>query len=147
MQTFVPYPDFTRSAICLDNKRLGKQRVECLQILKALAKSSRGWVNHPATKMWRGCEIALCWYGIAICNEWIERGYEDTCKEKMILSLDQLFKIDIFSPRSINFRFPYWWEWHEVHSSHRAALLHKDYGWYSKFGWKEKPCLDYHWPV
>ncbi len=26
MQTFLPYPDFTKSAQCLDNKRLGKQR-------------------------------------------------------------------------------------------------------------------------
>ena len=36
MQTFLPYPDFAKSAMCLDNKRLGKQRIECLQILKAL---------------------------------------------------------------------------------------------------------------
>ena len=36
MQTFLPYPDFAESAKVLDNKRLGKQRVECLQIMKAL---------------------------------------------------------------------------------------------------------------
>jgi hypothetical protein len=36
MQTFLPYPDFAKSAAVLDNKRLGKQRVECLQILTAL---------------------------------------------------------------------------------------------------------------
>ncbi len=28
--------DFLATAMCLDNKRLGKQRVECLQILNAL---------------------------------------------------------------------------------------------------------------
>lgn len=36
MQTFLPYPDFNKSAQCLDDKRLGKQRAECLQILKVL---------------------------------------------------------------------------------------------------------------
>lgn len=36
MQTFLPYKSFEQSAACLDNKRLGKQRVEVLQILKAL---------------------------------------------------------------------------------------------------------------
>ena len=32
MQTFLPYADFKRSAESLDNKRLGKQRVEAMQI-------------------------------------------------------------------------------------------------------------------
>jgi lipopolysaccharide biosynthesis regulator YciM len=32
----MPYPSFVESAKCLDNKRLGKQRVEVLQILQAL---------------------------------------------------------------------------------------------------------------
>ena len=41
MQTFLPYPDFAKSAACLDNRRLGKQRVECLQILKTLSKESK----------------------------------------------------------------------------------------------------------
>ena len=147
MQTFVTHPDFTRSAIVLDNKRLGKQRVECLQIINALAKSSKGWINHPATKMWRGYEIALGWYSIAICNEWICRGYKDTCKDKIIESLNRLFNIDIHSKECINFHYPFWWGWDEVHSSHRAALLYKDFEWYSKFKWREKPALDYYWPA
>ena len=37
MQTFLPYPSFYFSAKSLDNKRLGKQRVEVLQILKTLS--------------------------------------------------------------------------------------------------------------
>lgn len=60
MQTFLPYPSFTLSAICLDNKRLNKQILECDQILNALAPgSTSGWRNHPAVKMWRGYEPAL----------------------------------------------------------------------------------------
>ncbi len=54
MQTFLPYPDFAESARVLDNKRLGKQRVEVLQILNVLTDSTRkGWRNHPAVAMWR----------------------------------------------------------------------------------------------
>lgn len=54
MQTFLPYSSFSKSASVLDNKRLGKQRVECLQILKALSDPAYGWQNHPAVKMWKG---------------------------------------------------------------------------------------------
>ena len=36
MQTFLPYADFPGSAKVLDRKRLGKQRVECCQILNTL---------------------------------------------------------------------------------------------------------------
>jgi hypothetical protein len=38
MQTFMPYSDFEKTARCLDNKRLGKQRVEAWQILNTLNK-------------------------------------------------------------------------------------------------------------
>ena len=59
MQTFLPYKSFRKTALCLDNKRLGKQRVETLQILRALTgyyNQSGAWLNHPAVKMWRGYE-------------------------------------------------------------------------------------------
>lgn len=36
MQTFLPSPSFSESASVLDNKRLGKQRVETLQIMSTL---------------------------------------------------------------------------------------------------------------
>ena len=36
MQTFLPYKSFERSVQVLDNKRLGKQRVEAFQILNVL---------------------------------------------------------------------------------------------------------------
>ena len=47
MQTFTPYSDFEESLRALDLKRLGKQRVEVIQIVRALNKRSaaakRGW--------------------------------------------------------------------------------------------------------
>jgi len=42
MNTFLPYPDFVKSAQCLDYRRLGKQRVEAWQIYLALTKENYG---------------------------------------------------------------------------------------------------------
>lgn len=42
MQTFLPYPDFAESASVLDRQRLGKQRVETLQVMKALTVPGYG---------------------------------------------------------------------------------------------------------
>lgn len=134
MQTFVPYPDFAKSAAVLDMKRLGKQRVETLQILNALTGASKGWVNHPATRMWRGHTEALCAYGVAICDAWTAKGYQDTCKAKMM---------NLVAPSSLS--MPSWWGDPVVHASHRSNLLRKDPEFYSQFGWDEPHDLPYEW--
>ena len=76
MQTFLPYPDFEKSAKVLDYRRLGKQRCEAMQLLNILNGFSikEGWKNHPATKMWRGHRGALKKYCQTMINEWISRG-------------------------------------------------------------------------
>lgn len=78
MNTLLPYRDFTQSAACLDRQRLGKQRVEVLQILRALNGETTAWRNHPAVRMWEGHVPSLVCYGVAVCREWIGRGYKDT---------------------------------------------------------------------
>ena len=79
MQTFLPYDDFERSARALDRKRLGKQRVETIQVVRALTRPGYGWVNHPAVLMWRGFEEALGRYGFTCCQAWVELGFGNTC--------------------------------------------------------------------
>jgi hypothetical protein len=59
MQTFLPYPGFLHSARSLDRRRLGKQRVETLQVLRGLTWPRYGWRHHPTVKMWAGYEEAL----------------------------------------------------------------------------------------
>jgi predicted RNase H-like HicB family nuclease len=59
MQTFLPYLDFAECARVLDDRRLGKQRVEVLQIARAITVPGYGWRHHPAVRMWRGYEEAL----------------------------------------------------------------------------------------
>ena len=48
VQTFLPYADFARSAAVLDRTRLGKQRVEAIQVVRALTIPTYGWRHHPA---------------------------------------------------------------------------------------------------
>ena len=79
MQTFVPYADFERSARALDDRRLGKQRVETIQIVRALTVPGYAWASHPAVLMWKGYEEALGRYGLTCCDVWLERGFGDTC--------------------------------------------------------------------
>jgi hypothetical protein len=81
MQTFLPYPDFSQSAACLDRQRLGKQRVEAKQIYLALTQPDYGWQRHPAVTMWRGHTTSLAIYGFTICAEWRKRGYNDTLQD------------------------------------------------------------------
>ncbi len=130
MQTFLPYSSFEQSAQVLDWRRLGKQRVEGMQIINAINNpTQKGWVNHPATVMWRPYVEALKLYTNTIIEEWIQRGYNNNMK---------LYKIE-------NLTMPHWLGNKKFHSSHRANLLRKDYEYYSQFGWKENPESPYIW--
>ena len=116
VNTFLPYSDFIQSAKALDYRRLGKQRVEAWQILNALRGQTKGWTNHPITKMWRGHERALCEYGIAICDEWIRRGYKDTTRERFIAIYSELPDTGL----------PLWLGNTAFHRSHKSNLKRKD---------------------
>ena len=132
MQTFLPYPDFSKTAQVLDYRRLGKQRVEAFQIMKALTLENYGWKNHPAVTMWKGFEACLCDYYNAIVKEWVARCYK---KSMPLVTITDSITV------------PCWVGSDLFHSSHRSALLHKDFTYYSQFGWKEEPKLDYFWPT
>lgn len=137
MQTFLPYPNFTQSAQCLDNKRLGKQRVEAWQIYLALQPgSTSNWRKHPIVGMWRGREVALLMYGVEMCDEWMRRGFNDSLREKFMAEMPRHMK---------GYQLPEWIGDERFHASHRSNLLRKDWEWYSKFGWREKKNLPYVW--
>src|SRR3954449_7885040 len=87
MQTFLPFADFRSSAQVLDAKRLRKQRVEAIQVLRALTVPGYGWRHHPAAAMWAGYEEALVRYGIDICAVWCELGNADTCATPLTTDL------------------------------------------------------------
>lgn len=141
MQTFLPYPSFTKSASVLDRQRLGKQRVEGLQILQCLLNvGSQRWQHHPAVKMWRGHECMLAWYVLAICNEWQHRGYKDTVEQK-ITTLMTAYRL------STNIVPPPWLGNRHFHAMHKAMLLKKDPKYYRQYFRKRKGHVEYYWPV
>ena len=148
MQTFLPLPSFRRSAKCLDNKRLGKQRVECKQILLCLglsigghAPGKGGWRNHPAVLMWRDHELALLGYSILVCREWRRRGFLDNLGPEFVRVYNHL------RPTIETNHYPPWFGDKVLHESHRSNLLRKDFLYYSQFGWQEPTNLPYFWPV
>tara|TARA_R100000008_G_C3544389_1_gene146700 strand:+ start:335 stop:790 length:456 start_codon:yes stop_codon:yes gene_type:complete len=131
MQTFLPYSDFVKSARVLDYKRLGKQRVEGMQIINAIENPNKqGWQNHPITVMWRPHIELLKHYTNIMITEWIDRGYNNTMKH-----------YEVEWPINL----PDWLGYKPFHSSHRANLLRKDYEYYSQFNWKENPESPYVW--
>jgi hypothetical protein len=163
MQTFVPLTSTVDDiAKVLDNKRLNKQALEGWQILMTLLELDpqgnhrvpKGWVNHPAVKMWRGHEMALFMYVNAMVEEWKSRGYKSTIGTKAWGTIQVAMSKGIISDSTLD--APQWIEdrdlFEQIASSHRLALLNKDYEWYSQFGWAEdtgtKPeTYEYIWPV
>jgi len=137
MQTFLPYRSFDKSAKCLDYRRLGCQRKEAKQILDILLNRTdkKGWRNHPCVRMWKNHTECLKMYYNTILNEWIRRGYNNTMQHEYI---------DIFSLATT--KNPPWLT-DKFCAAHRSNLLRKDPEWYGQFGWKEKPDMEYIWPV
>jgi hypothetical protein len=149
MQTFLPYPDFARSAAVLDPPRLGKQRVETLQVLRGLTVAGYGWRHHPAVKMWAGYEEALVRYGLEMVAAWTATGRADTtaatltadlaaaCGSSSIRTVEELAATDDLPP---------WLGDPDFHRSHQSALIRKDPAHYGPLFGDVPPDLPYVWP-
>lgn len=144
MQTFVPYPNIELCAITLDRARLGKQRIECKQLVQTIERYEnqnikKGWFNHPACKMWLGHEIFLCEYSLEICREWKRRGYVD----------NQIPFFESYIKRHPHKRKdpPDWWGDVKVHKSHRSRLIEKMPEHYSDLFISDEAGMEYFWPV
>jgi Pyrimidine dimer DNA glycosylase len=149
VQTFLPFPDFERSARTLDARRLGKQRVEALQVLRALTRPGYGWANHPAALMWKGFEEALGRYGLTCCEVWVEHGFGDTCA---VTIADDLRVAGVPTVRSqvalaAADALPPWLGDEALHRSHRSALVRKDHVHYGPLFPDVPDDLPYVWPV
>ena len=160
MQTFLPYANIWASARCLDNKRLGKQRVECKQILLTLGVDvgeHRGnpasrWRNHPAVQMWRGHELSLAEYAEIMCVVWRQRGFKDTLRDQFRDAIERILAYEQYAWQKWGSEWrpssqPNWLGYDRLHASHRSNLLRKDAAHYGQFGWTEPADLAYWWPT
>ena len=162
LQTFLPLMtnDFASIAKTLDNRRLNKQALEGWQILMTLVeldpqgndRKPKGWVNHPAVKMWRGYETALLQYILAMTDEWKLRGYKTTIDDKAIGTHAMAVSLGRIGSSEL----PEWLideaMFAEIAATHRQALLVKEYSWYHQFRWPEDTGVapteyKYIWPV
>ena len=154
MQTFLPYPSFNESAEVLDDRRLGKQRVEALQLTYALLgigpdfePRDSAWRNHPAAKMWWGhCRSLIC-YGMVCCLSWKARGFTDSVLQsfvnlqenaKWIANLYPIEKDKVIKPR--------WVGDANFHRAHQSNLVRKDADYYSPKFPDVPNNLPYIWP-
>lgn len=137
MQTFLPYPNIKESLKVLDNKRLGKQRVEAYQIISAITGRKKldgtpykGWLNHPCSVMWKDYVFALKYYMNACIDEWESRGFKNTMEKEYV-------------PET--FEYPFWFGNVKFHDSHKSNLLKKEPEFYCKYNWGVNPDNPYIW--
>lgn len=101
-------------------------------------RKPKGWVNHPAVRLWRGHEPILWYYIISMVNEWKSRGFKSTIGEKATRTLDIAFDKGL---TKVLGSYPVWMsdfdKYSQIAASHRQALLVKNYEWYSQFHWPE----------
>lgn len=137
---FIIVPDIQKTAEMLDDKRLGKSRVEAYQIINCLEEYDRtgqitqGWRNHPALKSWFGFTNHLKVYFNIITREWIRRGFVNNMT---LYSIDERPYHIVpcgFDGKSISYdstkfnaySFPFWISFYPFYMSHQAALCRKN---------------------
>ncbi|MCG5433263.1 MSMEG_6728 family protein [Mycobacterium sp. MYCO198283] len=150
MQTFLPYPGFIDSARVLDQRRLGKQRVETIQVLRALTVPNYGWRHHPAVAMWAGYEEGLVRYGLDVCDAWVATGRADTCATTLVTDLaDATGVTEVRSQDELAAagELPPWLGDPAFHLSHQAALVRKDPELYRPLFPDAPDDIPYLWPA
>ncbi|TFC06955.1 hypothetical protein E3O42_00805 [Cryobacterium adonitolivorans] len=140
MQTFLPFSDFAESAQVLDSARLGKQRVEALQVLRAIVLPAYGWQSHPAMQMWRGYVPELTRYALAMVDEWTGRGNADSTRPLITEFAPDAAKDEATFP------VPSWLGNEALHLSHRSNLVRKAPEFYAPLFPGAPDDLPYVWP-
>ncbi len=141
VNTFLPHGNVKHAVSLLDDRRLGKQRVEAYQIYLILTLAKKvgtrmkinpntpanhikifdqlyaesghrhGFYKHPMVLMWCGHIDALAEYTNFCIDEWVKRGFRNNMKH--LKTVDAPI-------------YPEWVSCPAVHYSHRAALLRKE---------------------
>ncbi len=164
MQTFLPLPptkldepiyvlgntyiewSYSNTFKLLDYRRLGKQRVETMQIYDAMVDGGVSrWRHHPIAKMWKPYPIALLTYGLECSQEWRSRGYVDNMTNEFMKRIEQAewdYRLPIDDPIH---DMPWWMGEEEFHQSHRSNLLRKLPEHYRQFWENEPDDLPYVW--
>jgi len=77
-------------------------------------------------------------YQRAICQEWVSRGYKDTCLDKTEVMVENVPQQEWQSPA--------WLGSYALHESHRSNLIRKFPEYYNQY-WDTDDDLPYVWPT
>jgi len=167
MQTLLPYPDFAKSAACLDRKRLGNQRNEAFIVLRTNRQGplclfrlktddqKGGFVYGPIpADVPEGHVIRRTpWYAHATARMW--RGYDvalrlygrTICEEWISRGYRDSMR-DRFCDGPVFHQHPPWLGDPAFHLAHQSNLIRKDPAHYRPiFGNDVPDDLPYIWPV
>ena len=164
MQTFLPYEDFAESAQALDDRRLGKQRVEAKQIIDIIRKKRQRHNEYIAQAIWRRVEsveegtydawkkkhpigwenhpAVLMWEPNTVdawSDWWLARYGEAICDEWRRRghrdTLRHFFRTVTTDPNYSIDKPPWWLGEERFHETHRARLYDKDRVHYEDFAY------------
>lgn len=124
MQTFMTHMSFGRTARALDDRRLGKQRLEAMQTLDQITMGQGGYPNHPINRAWTGYEYGLAVYGMFMCLEWTSRGFADNMIFKFHDAVEEMRK-EMEAGERLLFENPPWLDDKDILRSHRSNLVRK----------------------
>ncbi len=118
VNTFIPFKSISKTMKVLDRQRLGKQRLECKQIIEVIENKRTGYKNHPIVCMWKDNVDGLKYYYNKCIDEWVNRGYKNNMEK---------YEIEYKNKKDI---MPWWIYNKQVRMSHQASLLRKNYEYY-----------------
>jgi hypothetical protein len=171
MQTFLPYADYAQSAAVLDQKRLGKQRVETLQIMQVLLgerlitsdkfyrkdgriqripRDKAKWTREPLTsKGWRNHPAVTMWRGHELE---LLRYQEAICNEWTSRGykdtcLEKTRELVAPHLEKLSEGEPSWLGDDKFHLGHKSNLKRKNEEFYSTVWPKIASDLPYEWPA
>jgi len=175
LKTFVPFAGgnfeegVLRSLMCLDDKRLGKQRVETFQIWKMVrgfpfdntkrpadhaSLKPAAWSRHPAVHQWHGYADALALYLIKNIEIWEQRVSPitgrpfDNTRMHENLTKWRIAYHENDDQKPITYesvKVPHWWSDPRIHDSDKGILYRKDKH-YSMFRKYAMVYEQYVWP-
>lgn len=146
-ELYLPFANYTASAIHLSPERLAMQVVKADQIRTIIQnhRPSRGPLL-PPVRMWQQHIVSVMLYRDCLLREFYRRGLpwvgtpllSHLCLEHPTAPLP---------PHILKIEQPPWLGNEKLHSNHRAYLLHEDPEWYARWGWDETPSSETIWEI
>lgn len=152
MQTLAPYAELQDIADVLKNEDLILQMKDGLHLLSIMhADQEDAWADHPVLRMWKGHEIFLAYYTLAMIEEGLHNRATLRQSSSFIGELTE-WKASAeqhlawASSGDATMKAPSWWGVIGYMREHRAVLLRRDPVWYRKHFATEKMDRFETWP-